>query len=64
MYAGGKYGENGENYEYSLVGGGSDDYLWILSRTPEVDGTTLNKILDEAIRRGYDTSQLIWVNHE
>jgi lipocalin len=54
----------GENYEYSLVGGGSDDYLWILSRTPEVDGTTLNKILDEAIRRGYDTSRLIWVNHE
>jgi lipocalin len=54
----------GENYEYSLVGGGSDDYLWILSRTPEVDGTILNKILDEAIKRGYDTSRLIWVNHE
>lgn len=49
------------DYSYALVGSGSDKYLWILSRTPSLPEDTLSQILDEASRRGYNTSKLIWV---
>lgn len=51
-----------ENYQISLVGSKSDNYLWILSRTPVTDPDLLQAILDEAQTRGYDTSKLIWVD--
>lgn len=50
-----------DDYQYALVGSGSDDYLWILSRTPQISPESKAKILTEAQRRGYDTSKLIWV---
>lgn len=50
-----------DDYQYALVGSGSDDYLWILSRTPQISGETKDKILSEAQKRGYDTNKLIWV---
>ena len=50
-----------EAYQYVLVGGSTDKYLWILARTPQLDDATLSLILAEADRRGYDTSKLIWV---
>lgn len=52
-----------ENYEYALIGSGSDNYLWLLSRTPQISAETKDKILAEAQRRGYDTERLIWVKH-
>ena len=51
-----------ENYQLSLVGSKSDNYLWILSRTPEPDPALLELMLAEAEDRGYDTSKLIWVD--
>ncbi|MDE5553592.1 MAG: lipocalin family protein, partial [Muribaculaceae bacterium] len=48
-------------YQYALVGSGRDDYLWILSRTPQITNEVKDRILTEAQRRGYDTSKLIWV---
>jgi lipocalin len=51
-----------ENYQISLVGSKSDNYLWILSRTTVPDPVLLQMVLDEAEARGYDTSQLIWVD--
>ena len=50
-----------EDYQYVLVGGSTDKYLWILARTPQLDDATLSLILAEADRCGYDTSKLIWV---
>lgn len=50
-----------DDYRYALVGSGSDDYLWILSRTPHISGDIKDKILAEATKRGYDTDKLIWV---
>ena len=50
-----------KNYQYALVGGSTDKFLWILSRTPQLDETTLSLILAEADQRGYDTRKLIWV---
>ena len=51
-----------EDYTISLVGSKSDNYLWILSRTPVADPDLLKAVLAEAERRGYDTSKLIWVD--
>ena len=51
-----------EDYTLSLVGSKADNYLWILSRTPVPDPDLLQVFLDEAERRGYDTSKLIWVD--
>lgn len=52
----------GDDYEYALVGGGSSNYLWILSRTPQLDQSTIDRIIDEANYRGYETNKLIWVD--
>ena len=52
-----------KDYRYSLVGSGTDDYLWILSRTPQLSESDKSVILAEATRRGYDTNKLIWVKH-
>lgn len=52
------------NYQYVLVGGSNDKYLWILSRTPQLDEATQALILAEADKRGYDTSKLIWVKQQ
>lgn len=49
------------DYRYALVGSKSSKYLWILSRTPQVPVEDMRGIINEAIRRGYDTSGLIWV---
>ena len=49
------------NYQYALIGSGSDDYLWILSRKPKLTDESKTIILNEAKRRGYDVEKLIWV---
>lgn len=53
-----------ENYRWALVGSSSDEYLWILSRTPSLEKETLNHILSKARERGYDTEKLIWVEQK
>ncbi len=52
-----------KDYQYALVGSGSDSYLWILSRKPQLSKEPKALILKEIKRRGYDTSKLIWVKH-
>ena len=49
------------DYRYALVGGSTNRYLWILSRTRQLDSQTKREICDIAERRGYDTRDLIWV---
>ena len=51
------------DYRYALVGGGSSEYLWILSRTRSIPGGVKSAVLAEATRRGYDVSKLICVKH-
>jgi apolipoprotein D and lipocalin family protein len=50
------------DYSYSVVTGGSREYLWILSRTPELPPDVMGEILHFLDREGYDTSKLIMVN--
>ncbi|MFR9503795.1 MAG: lipocalin family protein [Rikenellaceae bacterium] len=49
----------GEDYQWALVGSSSSDYLWILSRSPEMQSSTLDHIITVAESRGYDTSKLL-----
>lgn len=53
--------ELAEDYRYALVGSKGSDYLWILSRTPELDAVDKAYLLSRATARGYDTEKLIWV---
>ena len=48
-------------YQYALIGSNNEKYLWILSRKPQLRAEDKTNILREALRRGYDTKQLIWV---
>ena len=50
-----------KNYTYAMVGSSSENFLWILSRTPEMDEKTYQMLIDSAKRRGYDLSKLIKV---
>lgn len=53
-----------EEYQWALIGSSSDKYLWILSRTPQLPPGTLQKILNLAQRRGYETDKLIMVEQK
>lgn len=48
----------GEKYEFAVVGHPTRDYLWILSRTPSLDGATLDGILERARTNGFDTGRI------
>jgi len=48
----------GENYEYAVVGEPKRKYLWILSRTPQLNDLTYQKILTKLELMEYDTSLL------
>lgn len=49
------------DYQYALVGSASSDYLWILSRTPQLEDSVKEILLSEAVSRGYDINNFIWV---
>lgn len=51
-----------DDYSYALVGSGTDKYLWILSRTPTLPDSDIQLLLQEAVRRGYNINDLIWVD--
>lgn len=50
-----------KDYQYALIGSSSDEYLWILSRTPQMEKARLDELLNHIIQRGYDISKLIFV---
>jgi apolipoprotein D and lipocalin family protein len=49
----------GENYEYAVVGHPNRKYLWILSRTPQLDQATFDGILERLRAQHYDLDKLI-----
>ena len=53
-----------ENYQYSIVSGPDKSYLWILSRTPKINKNTKSILVNKAKELGFDTSKLIYVEHD
>ena len=50
-----------ENYQWAVIGSSTDKYLWILSRTPQLDETVYYELLNKLTTRGYDIDKLIRV---
>ena len=53
-----------ENYEWALIGSKSPNYLWILSRTPQLDEKLYQELLKKLEDRGYNLDQLIKVEQK
>ena len=53
-----------KNYQYAFVSGPNTSYLWLLSRTPQVDQYVLDQFKKRSQELGFDTSKLIYVEHD
>jgi len=51
------------DYSHALVGDPDRKYLWILSRTPQIDEGTFRKLAESARSQGFDVSRLILTRH-
>lgn len=50
-------------YRYALVGDPGRKYLWILSRTKELDDSIYSRLIETARSQGFDTDQMVLVKH-
>jgi apolipoprotein D and lipocalin family protein len=50
------------NYQYALVTGPDTDFLWILSRTPQLPQKTIDKLVNKAKSAGFVVNDLIFVD--
>jgi len=54
----------GKDYDYAVVGTPNRKYLWILSRTPQMDEKLFSQLLDFVKSKGFDVNNLIKTSHE
>ncbi len=52
-----------ENYQYALVCGPKKSYLWILAREPKINEDIKDMLIAKAAAAGFETSKLIFVDH-
>lgn len=50
-----------ENYQYAIVTSSRRSYLWLLSRTPQIDERTATELVSKARMLGFKVKDLIWV---
>lgn len=50
-----------KNYQHALICGPNRDYLWILSRTPQLDDGVKAELVAKARGAGFEVDKLIWV---
>jgi lipocalin len=53
-----------EDYQWAVIGSSSDKYLWILSRSPQMNDELYQQILKGLTQRGYNVKQLIKVKQK
>lgn len=53
-----------KNYQYAFVSGPDTSYLWLLARTTAIDNTIKNQFVSRSSELGFDTSKLIFVEHD
>ena len=53
-----------KDYTYAMIASSSNDYLWILSRTPIMDEKIYTELVSRAAKSGYDISRLIKVRQK
>ncbi len=49
------------NYKWAMIGSSTDKYLWILSRTPQLDPEIYQMLVNRAKKRGYNVDKLMMV---
>jgi apolipoprotein D and lipocalin family protein len=47
-----------DRYQYAMVGHPEKKYLWIMSRTPQMDEDVYQSLVNQALDKGYDVSRL------
>ena len=52
-----------ENYQYAFVSGPDTSYLWLLSRTPQLEQTVIDRFVKRSQAIGFATDTLIYVEH-
>jgi len=52
-----------KDYRYALISGPDTSYLWLLARSPTLDAATRDRLVARAAALGFDTRQLIFVDH-
>lgn len=52
------------DYQYAWVAGNNTNYLWLLARSPEVDQAVIDAFTVRAAELGFDTDELIFVEHD
>jgi apolipoprotein D and lipocalin family protein len=52
------------NYSYAPVCGSDKSYLWILSRTEQMDDNLKKRLVDKAASLGFASEKLIFVEHD
>lgn len=50
-------------YQYALICGSSRSSLWLLARTPTLDKTIVQQLVEQARQLGFKTETLIYVDH-
>ncbi len=53
-----------KDYQWAVIGSSSDKYLWILSRTPQMENELYTDLLNRLKKRGYNVSSLIKVEQK
>lgn len=54
----------GKDYDYAVVGTPNRKYLWILSRTLQMDDKLFSQLIEFAKAKGFDVSKLIKTSHK
>lgn len=53
-----------QGYQYAFVAGPDKSYLWLLSRSPDINKEIVERFVQQSAALGFDTDQLIFVQHE
>lgn len=53
-----------EAYQYSLVAGPNLSYLWILARSPALEQSVIDDLVNKAKAFGFPVNDLIYVSHD
>ena len=53
----------GKDYDYAVVGTPNRKYLWILSRTPQMDENLFVQLIEFVRLKGFDVNKLIKTSH-
>jgi len=54
----------GKEYDYAVVGTPNRKYLWILSRTPQMDDNLFSQLIESVKSKGFDVNNLIKTSHK